>query len=126
MIESRNILLLEQVVADFQRASTWHLDHHLSAAFEQVARFALEMLFEKDQCTFGVIVQENTHQLDDVFLLENDVKRLLHGIVGRITNPPYAVSNAFASQVVTSAGAGIRPVDTTFSLITRPGVERML
>jgi hypothetical protein len=33
---------------------------------------------------------------------------------------------ALANQVVTSAGVGMRPAQTTFSLMTRPGVDMML
>jgi hypothetical protein len=36
-----------------------------------------------------------------------------------------AVSRAAVSQAITSACAGMRPVQTTFPSITRPGVEMM-
>jgi hypothetical protein len=36
-----------------------------------------------------------------------------------------AASRAVVSQPVTSAGVGMRPAQTTFPSITRPGVERM-
>src|SRR5487761_2073604 len=39
---------------------------------------------------------------------------------------PYAVFMASAIQPATDAGAGMRPELTSFSLITRPGVDRML
>ena len=43
-----------------------------------------------------------------------------------IITPCQAVSiSASASQVVTSASVGIRPAQTSFSLITRPGVARI-
>ena len=38
----------------------------------------------------------------------------------------YAVSNASATQVVISVGVGMRPNETTFSLMTNPGLDRML
>ena len=126
VIESMSILLLKQVAASFQLARTWHLDHHPSAAFEQVAGFAFEVLFEKRQRALGVIIQQDTHQLYDIFIFEDGLEGLFHGNAVWIVNLLYAVSNAFASQVVTSAGVGMRPVETTFSLMTKPGVERML
>jgi len=38
----------------------------------------------------------------------------------------YAFSKAFASQVLISAADGMRPVETTFSLMTNPGVDMTL
>jgi hypothetical protein len=51
-------------------------------------------------------------------------------VCGRNKNYPlvndYAVSSALVSHEVTSAGVGILPVETIFSLITKPGVDMTL
>jgi hypothetical protein len=50
-------------------ARTGHLDHHLSATLKQIARLAFEMHLEEGQRPLGVIIHEDTHQLEQVLIL---------------------------------------------------------
>jgi hypothetical protein len=69
--EPPNSSLFEQVVADRGDARTGHLDQHLSATFQQIAGFAFEIFFEKDQRSLRVIVHQDAHQFENVLVFEN-------------------------------------------------------
>jgi hypothetical protein len=49
------------------------LDHHFSAAFEQFAGFAFEVVLKELQRAFGIIIHQYAHQFDDFPVIQGDV-----------------------------------------------------
>jgi hypothetical protein len=57
---------------------TGNLDHHFSATFQQLAGFTLEVLLQEEERALGILVDENAHELDDVFILQGKVNDFFH------------------------------------------------
>ncbi len=72
-------LFLEQIATDLQRARTGHFDQHLSTAFKQITGFAFEVQAQKFQCTLGIAIHQDAHQLNDVFVFHHDAQVLFQG-----------------------------------------------
>lgn len=51
---------------------------HFSAAFQQVAGFALEVRLQEHQHTLGILVQKNAHQLDYIGIFQGYLKGFLY------------------------------------------------
>ena len=68
----------EQIGSYLNVTRTGNVDLHLSAAFQQVARLALEMRVQEDQRTIGILIQKNSHQLDEVGIFQSQLQGFFH------------------------------------------------
>lgn len=54
------------------------MDLYLSATFQQFACLAFEVLPDKGQSAFAIIIEQNPHQFDQIRINEGNSKALLH------------------------------------------------
>lgn len=71
-------LLLEKISTYLQRTRTGHLDHDLSAAFEQITCLAFKMIAQESQRAFGITIHQDTHQLNKILVFHNNGQGFFH------------------------------------------------
>jgi hypothetical protein len=79
----------EQIACHLNIARTGDVDLDFSTALQEVSRFALKMFLQEKQCTFFILIEQDLHQLDDVLILQNNLKILFH----RLYNPIEKITN---------------------------------
>lgn len=62
---------MKAIAADRRDTCPRHLNHHFSAAFQQIAGLALEVRFEKGQRAFCIIIHQDAYQFNK-FVVIND------------------------------------------------------
>lgn len=85
------------MAAQLGDARPGHVDHHLSTAFQQIARFAFEVRFEKSQRAVGIIVQQDADQFNEVVVFDDEADRFLQ----RAT--PHPVAGASMTMACSAA-----------------------
>jgi hypothetical protein len=79
-------------------ARTGHLDHHLSAAFQEIACLAFKVRFQKGQRAVRVIIDQNPHQLNQILVSQRKLHALFH------PTPSLLPRNAWLCSSLSSAG----------------------
>jgi hypothetical protein len=68
----------EHVTGHLNDARTGHLNHYPSTAFKQFTRFAFEMNLQKFQRILSIIIDENSHQFDDLLIFQHHIEAFFH------------------------------------------------
>lgn len=59
-------------------ARTRHLNHHLSTPFQELPGFALKMRFQESQRAISILIDEDTHEFNDVLVFQYQVDSFFH------------------------------------------------
>jgi hypothetical protein len=102
---------VEEIAADVRDARPGHLDHHFSAAFQQIACGAFEVRLEPGQRTVRIVIEQDADQLDDFVIFHDQVDGFLHhGLVSDVGRGRVPTEQAWLTLVIKVRHDGNDPV----------------